>query len=54
VLFISVLLVDILVSDGKSHWLEGAQLSEFFAPVAVRGGAGVAPLSLMRFCEDVR
>ena len=28
VLFVSVLLVDILVSDGRSHWLEGAQLSE--------------------------
>lgn len=25
-LFVSVLLVDILVSDGRSHWLEGAQL----------------------------
>ncbi|GEM11659.1 lipase/esterase [Rhodotorula toruloides] len=35
VLFISVLLVDILVSDGKSHWLEGAQLIALYLVIAL-------------------
>ncbi|GAA5989108.1 hypothetical protein JCM10908_001161 [Rhodotorula pacifica] len=35
VLFVSVLLVDILVSDGRSHWLEGAQLIALYLVIAL-------------------
>ncbi|GAA5875247.1 hypothetical protein JCM16303_000554, partial [Sporobolomyces ruberrimus] len=35
ILFVSVLLVDILVSDGKSHWLEGVMLIALYLIVAL-------------------
>ncbi|GAA6013231.1 hypothetical protein JCM8202_003076 [Rhodotorula sphaerocarpa] len=35
VLFVSVLLVDILVSDGRSHWLEGAQLVALYLVIGL-------------------
>ncbi|GAA6060974.1 hypothetical protein JCM10212_006556 [Sporobolomyces blumeae] len=35
ILFLSVLLVDILVSDGTSHWLEGVMLIALYAIIAI-------------------
>jgi len=35
ILFVSVLLVDLLVSDGTSHWLEGVMLGSLNGPFAV-------------------
>ncbi|EQB51501.1 calcium/proton exchanger [Colletotrichum gloeosporioides Cg-14] len=35
VLFVAVLLVNYLISDGKSHWLEGLQLICLYAIIAV-------------------
>jgi Ca2+:H+ antiporter len=35
VLFVSVLLVNYLISDGKSHWLEGMLLMSLYITIAV-------------------
>lgn len=35
VLFVSVLLVNYLIADGKSHWLEGMLLICLYAIIAV-------------------
>lgn len=34
-LFVAVLLVNYLIADGKSHWLEGVQLMMMYLIIAV-------------------
>lgn len=36
-LFVSVLLVNYLIGDGKSHWLEGVMLMTMYLIIAIAG-----------------